>query len=213
MVIFCIYTILLLMMIFILANCVQLVDKVPIKIRSVFTMVIGALFVRYVALFILLIAQNIKYLYCLQPLIFLNMLAIPIGAIVCFYIFIKNNSIKFNYIFLVIAILIVLYILMIFICPVKVQISDVFGYKMGILNSKYIYGVNVLINLIILIYAVILIIRKIGNKIGYIFIILSSTVTLLGILNIFIKLTIMPIDIVSDIMWMICIIYSIKTLC
>lgn len=207
---FCIYSIVLLLQVFILINGIFISRRVPVKIKSLITIVFGALGLRYISLLILFLSKNIKYLYMLKPFVFLNIFAIPVGAMICFYIFMRNSKINFNYLFVISGLIFTIYVIAIFKYSSLVEMLKNHGYIIGLLNSSVIHWLYLVINTICLLCSMLVMVNKNANKFGLTLIIISSIVVIVETLNVFVQYVLFPNNILGDIVWTITIVYAIN---
>lgn len=183
----------------------------PNKIRLICTIVFIGIVLRYLCLLVLFLVSNINYLYILKPFYFLNLICIPIGALIALYILIRNDKIKFSYIFLITGVLIVAYSYLIYSSSVKIETSSLYGYYMEFINSPYIYVVYMLFSVL---FALIILLNLKENiyKIGVILVILSSlTLICEGMLSLSSK-GIFETFIISDIFWILTLNYGVRKL-
>lgn len=174
----------------------------PVRIKLLGTTLIAVLTFRYIGLLILLIIKNIKYLYLLKPLIFLNFLCIPVLAFISLYILARNDNIKFSYGFIILGILLTTYILAMTFIPIDIISQGSLGYVITIEKSKILFGTYLIINTIVFLYTLLLLEHKSVNRLGIILIIAASAVTILEIIFSSLFGNILPSIIISDIMWL-----------
>ncbi|MBC2581525.1 hypothetical protein [Clostridium sp. DJ247] len=182
----------------------------PTKIKIVTIGIILAMILRYTSLLVLSLAYNIKYLYLLKPLFFLNFISIPLLALTVLYIFIRVDTLNYSYIFIVVAILVLLYCTAIYKCPSLLQILDTHGYTMLFYKDIYIYWIYVGLNTIVLFGAVGLIARNTISKIAISLVIISSAATIIDIISWFIGIKILHENILGDMLWGITLIYALS---
>jgi len=108
-----------------------------IKVMSVIALVFMAF--RYIALIILFIMKNQSYLYLLKPLVFTNLLCIPVCGILSAIIFARDNKIKLKKILLIFTILCVVYGIVIYKSPANLMISELCGYTIELQLEVYCY--------------------------------------------------------------------------
>jgi hypothetical protein len=173
----------------------------PVRIKLLGTALIATLTFRYIGLLILLTIKNIKYLYLLKPLIFLNLLCIPILAFISLYILARNDRIKFSYGFIISGILLAAYILAMIVIPINIVSQGSLGYVIALERSKILFGTYLIINTIVFLYSVLLLEHKSVNKLGIILIILASSITILEIIFREVCGNILPSMVISDVMW------------
>lgn len=201
----------LLLIIFILINMGLYLSKFsPKKIKTITIFIILFMLFRYIALLILTLANNIEYLYLLKPFFFLNLISVPLLALTVIYIYIRKDNINFSHIFIIAAVLIALYSVIIYKCPSSIQNSEISGYTMVFFRDEYIYWIYVVLNTIILFLTIGLVRENNVNKIGMYFIITSSFITIVELIIWLIGIVLIGENIVGDILWMITLLYGLN---
>lgn len=207
---FRIYSIVLLLEVFLLLQGMLINKKIPTKIKYLVTIVYCALSLRYISLFTLFLSKNIKHLFVFKPFVFLNVFAIPVIAIICFYIFIRNNKINFNYLFIFSTVIFFMYLIIVFKYDSVIKMSKNYGYIIGLLDSNLLYWMYLIINTIFLLGAIYVIVNPNANKFGLVLVIVSAIIAILDISSIFVNHTILPNNILSDLIWTITMVYAIN---
>jgi len=174
----------------------------PVRIKLLGTTLIAILTIRYIGLLILLIIKNIKYLYLLKSLVFLNVLCIPVLAFISLYILARNDNIKFSYGFIILGILLAAYILAMTYIPIGIISQGSLGYVITLERSKILFGTYLIINTIVFLYSLLLLEHKSTNRLGIILIIAASAITVLEIIFSSLCGNILPSIIISDVMWL-----------
>lgn len=155
----------------------------PKRIKVISTIVLSLMTFRYIALTILLIIKNQSYLYLLKPILFTNILCIPILGILSVFIFARNDKIKLRKIFLFSAIICIAYCTIIYISSARINISNITGYTIELQLENYYYIALLIINSIFVIKGVELFHKSYSNKLGALLIIISSSVTLTAVIT------------------------------
>ena len=178
-----IYFLLLLIMILLLfKGIISSLVYAPKKIKIISIMALTLMTFRYIALIILFIIKNQNYLYLLKPLVFINLLCIPLVGIISISIFSRINKIKLKRILLMCVMLSIAYFVVIYKTPSNINISNNCGYIIELQLEFYIYILMVIINSIFFIKGIKLYNKNYANKIGAVLIIISSSITLLSVL-------------------------------
>lgn len=183
----------------------------PSKIKIMCIFVFTGVALRYFTLIIFFGVKNIIHLYFLKPLYFLNLLCIPIGAIITIYILMRNNKIKFSYVFPISGVFILIYLFIIYKYPVEIRLDDLFGYYMKFVKTPYIYIGYMILNVIFMVVAI-NIYRKTLEKKGICFVIASAFIGILETMvyliwgGVFISL------ILGDIFWILTLNYGLYKL-
>lgn len=205
-----IYLILLLFMLFITYEGFRKsLKNTPNKIRLVCMFAFTGILLRYACLLVLFLIQNIGYLYILKPLYFLNLICIPIVGIMTLYILLRNDKIKFSYIFLISGVLVMLYSYIIYSNPIRVKVSLLYGYYMEFIDNPYIYVAYMLISVLFIIITLSYW-KENKYKIGIILVVVSaSTLICEGILSLRLQ-GIFETLIISDILWILTLNYGLN---
>lgn len=179
----------------------------PKKIKIISTMALILMTFRYIALIILFIIQNQSYLYLLKPMVFTNLLSIPICGIVSVFVFARNNKIKLKKVLLISVMLCIVYLIIIYKSPASVNMSKLYGYTIALKLEEYYYIPILMISSIFVIKGIKLFNEIYSNKLGAVLIIMSSSITLISVL-----LTLINIDfawlLLGDIVWIITMDYA-----
>lgn len=179
----------------------------PKKIKIISTMALILMTSRYIALIILFIIKNQSYLYLLKPVVFTNLLCIPVCGILSVSIFSRNNKIKLKKILLMCTMLVIGYFIVIYKSPANINISNSCGYTIELQLEFYCYIVMLIINSIFLIKGIKLYSKTYANKLGAVLIIISSSITLLAVLLTSINSN-FPMTVLGDIFWILTIDYG-----
>ncbi|MGK0464988.1 hypothetical protein [Clostridium sp.] len=179
-----IYFLMLLVMFFLLyQGIIFSIFYAPKRIKVISAMVLILMACRYIALIILFVIKNQSYLYLLKPVLFINILCIPICGIISIFIFARNDKIKLKKIFILCVVLVLAYCTLIYKSFIKINISNISGYTMELQLENYYNVALLMINSIFLIKGIEIFHKKPSNKLGALLIIISSTTTLLAILT------------------------------
>jgi len=179
----------------------------PKKIKMVSAFALICMTLRYITLIILFIFKNQSYLYLLKPLVFTNLFCIPICGILSVYIFSRSNKIKLKKILLMCTMLLIAYFTVIYKSAANINISSMCGYTIELQLEAYCYIGLLIINSIFLVIGIKLYNKIYSNKLGFMLIIITSSITLLSILLTTIN-TNFPMILLGDIFWIITLDYG-----
>jgi hypothetical protein len=183
----------------------------PNRIKFICTGIFAAMLLRYGSIIIFTISEDMRYLYLLKPLYFLNFLCILIAALTSIYILMRNDKIKFLYMFPLSLILILIYGYLIYKYPARLGLNIIYGYHIEFIGNPYIYIGYMLMNVFFIILSMNIYRANIDKK-GIIFIVSASIGTILETMlyvlgkGIFIHL------IIGDLLWMVTLNYAISKL-
>jgi hypothetical protein len=207
--IFYIYLILLLLMFIFIYNGVDYSIKfAPLKIKTLSLTALTAAGLRYIALLILFLWKNIKFLYLLKPFIFLNILCMPILAMIAIYITARNDNIKFNYCLILSGVFVLMYLGFIVKLPVNIEMFNNMGYVMSFYNIDLVFGTYLIINTILLFGSVILLGYKNTNKLGMYMVLGASAISIAEVLTRASGVIILPTILIGDLTWLLAVNYS-----
>lgn len=207
---FYIYISLLLIIIILLFKCFYLDLYSPKKVKTIALITILVMGLRYAALLILFLVSNIKYLYLLKPLFFMNLIGVPLIILIVLYIFMKGHIINFSYIFIALGISIILYVSMMLKCTCFLQNSSNTGYTMVFAQDTYIYWVYIGINTITLFLAISFINKTYINRIGMSIVILASIATIIEYIVWIAGIVLIAGNIIGDMLWIIALMYALN---
>lgn len=207
---FYIYISLLLIIIILLFKCFYLDLYSPKKVKTIALITILVMGLRYAALLILFLVSNIKYLYLLKPLFFMNLIGVPLIILIVLYIFMKGHIINFSYIFIALGISIILYVSMMLKCTCFLQNSSNIGYTMVFAQDTYIYWVYIGINTITLFLAISFINKTYINRIGMSIVILASIATIIEYIVWIAGIVLIAENIIGDMLWITALMYALN---
>ena len=179
----------------------------PKKIKIISIIALILMTFRYIALIILYVIKNQNYLYLLKPLVFTNLLSIPICGVISVFIFARNNKIKLKKILFICLSLSVVYFIMIYKSASDINVSTLCGYIIELQLEDYCYIALLIINSVFIIKGIELFNKTYSNKLGAALIIISSIVTIISVILTSINGNI-PWLLLGDISWIITIDYG-----
>ncbi|MBK5241548.1 hypothetical protein [Clostridium sp.] len=178
-----IYFLMLLMMLLLLyQGIISSLFYSPKRIKIISTMILILMTLRYTTLLILFVVKNQNYLYLLKPVLYANILCIPICGILTVFIFARNDKVKIKNIFILCIVLGLAYCTLIYKSSVEINISNITGYTMELQLETYYYIALLIINSFFVIKGIELFNKIYSNKLGVILIIVSSSITLITVI-------------------------------
>ncbi len=117
----------------------------PVKIKEVLTISFILIILRIVSLLVLLLADNMKSVYLMKNLVFLNIIYIPIIIYTCLYVFYRNTRMDIKWFYGIFIMGIVIYLICMFKVPMEYYISLSYGYNV-ILSNLLPYKILLCIN-------------------------------------------------------------------
>ncbi|MBW9158123.1 hypothetical protein [Clostridium tagluense] len=175
------FLLLLVMAVLLYVGIISSLTYAPKKIKIISAIVLSLMTFRYAALIILFTIKNQSYLYLLKPLVYANLLCIPICGILSVLIFSRNNKIKLKKNLFVCAMIGIDYFIVIYKSSANIDISNNYGYTMELQLEVYCYIVLLIINSIFFIKGIKLYNKIYANKLGALLIMIASSITLLSV--------------------------------
>ncbi|GLC29241.1 hypothetical protein [Clostridium omnivorum] len=208
-----IYLVLLLVVLLILYKGIELnVKYAPLKIKYLSIGILLAMTLRYITLVVMLAVKNIKYLYVLKSVYFINLIALPMAAFIILYILARNDKIKISFIFILLPLFLAAYTIMLYKLPCYIVLDANFGYNMYLDRQIIVFGLYIVINTLILFGSILLLDNKYANKPGLILVIVSALITIVEALLMLNGIKLLPSPIISDLIWMLALNYAISRL-
>lgn len=211
--IFYFYLILLLLIFVLLYKGISYTIKfapAKIKLLSIFAFIL--LIFRYIVMLIYFVSPTIKYLYLFKSIIFLNLLCIPILALISIYILARKDRLKLSYFIIISIIIFILYILAAIKLQVNIEIYKNLGYRMYFLNYNLVDGIYLIINTIFFFSAIIFLSNNITNRFGMWLTFFSALIAMLEIILKSLGISLFPMLILGDIFWIITAVYALYKL-
>jgi len=182
----------------------------PKKIKAI---TIGSMFLillRFLSLFLLLIYEKMQYVYLLKPFVFLELIYMPIVIFICTYIFSRNDKIKLNFFYILSAIFLVIYIILIVKAPLYANLSNIYGYSITLKNSIYSYLILLCINSFVFILGFKVYGFKYADKFGAVLLIIASLIAIISIIISVIHPNFVGIIILGELIWVTTLDYGLR---
>ena len=138
----------------------------PKKIKIYLSIVILLFCIRNIGLFLLCILENSTIIYYLKPMIFLNHLVIPLITLAITYVYLRSESLKFIWCYVIAVILAFIYGIIMHISKVTVQVSYMYGFIIRIDREVMLSLFSLILLASLLILNVMLIDKPFANKRG-----------------------------------------------
>lgn len=182
----------------------------PKKIKYITLCALILVLLRYISLIVLFINERPLYLYMLKPIMFLEIIYIPIIGFITIYMLSRNEKIKLNYFYMLLVVFTGVYLLVTIKSPINTNISDVYGY---IITLKKDYGLYIVLSIINTIYLIVSIKAysfKYSNKIGITFSIISALTMIITILISLLGSFFFGVKLIGELFWVITLVYSLS---
>ena len=180
----------------------------PNKIKIVASVCIILFLLRYVCIFIMLLAHKMTYLYMLKLPYFLNLPAGAILIFISFYIFMRKNNVNFNYIFLMSAVVAAVYMFEVLKYNVYVTGVDNFGYTMFFKYDIGIYWTYIIIATAGLFGSLVFLQMSYVNKIGFYMLAFACVFVIAENIGSIVGFRIFPESIIGDLVLVCTFIYA-----
>lgn len=175
--------------------------RAPYKIKIISILVYSIMILKFISISLMLVFNNIKNLYFLKPLYFLDFLAIPIAMLVCFYICIKNNKFNLRYIIYMLILICSIFLFLIFKYDFRISMYRQLYYIMELLTPINIYIYFIFINLIFLILCFTKNHKKYINRNILYLMFLSILVNITDIIISLFNVNILPMNVLGNLIW------------
>lgn len=182
----------------------------PKKIKYITLCALILVLLRYISLIVLFVNERPLYLYMLKPIMFLEIIYIPIIGFVAIYMLSRNEKIKLSYFYILLIIFTGTYLWITIKSPINTNISDIYGY---IISLKKDYGLYIILSIINTIYLIVSIKAysfKYSNKIGIIFSMISSLTMILTILISLLGSFFFGVKLIGELFWVTTLVYSLS---
>lgn len=183
----------------------------PDKIKVLSILILTLWLLRFAVNIFLFLSKNIIFLYILKFFSLINLATIPITALLCLYIFFRNNEIKFDYLMLISAAVLALYAITSSKLDYTIKRTESFGYIISFQNWVLIDFSFMVIVSIIIICAILILGDKLVNSGGVSLIISASSVTIIEIVLKVLGIQALPNLVISDIAWVLTLVYAISS--
>ncbi len=110
-------------------------NKCPKKVKIFFYITFVLLLTRYIAVLIGTLIDSQAIIYFLRPLVLLNYSVIPLVALGTAYIFLRNEDTSFDYNFIFMSILLLMYVGEIYLYKINIAINSSFGFIITFKND------------------------------------------------------------------------------
>lgn len=110
-------------------------NKCPKKVKVFFNMTFVLLVIRYITVLLGTLIESQSIIYILRTMVLLNYSLIPLVALGTAYIFLRNEDTKFDYNFIFMLILLLLYVGELYLYKVNISINNSFGFIINFKNN------------------------------------------------------------------------------
>lgn len=209
----CLYIILLLLIFFLsiqgITYCFKYAQKkIKVLCSIPFMLIVLQVSIQLIMIFI----NNIGLIYYFRFIYYIPFLSMPIIAMVSTYIFARSDKFKFNFIIIIASIITLIYILMLTRLDISIRLWGNLTYQVVSNNNIYEFLTCLILNCIFLFIAFRLVNRKLRNKIGLIFILISSIVSICETIFAYTGLNIFPQSLIGLSLWIITTNYALSRL-
>lgn len=172
----------------------------PKKIKIFLNIILIPLIVRYIGLIVNFTVEEQRIIYFLKYLYNLNYLCIPLVILVILYIFLRNENLKFNYLYIILVIFTSLYLMIIKFYKHNILIDIKFGFFISLENSSLITLIYLVIIASLLVFTLINLDKPFSNKLGMRFVLGILALYLIEFILGLSGLYIYPISIIGEIL-------------
>lgn len=181
-----------------------------VKILSMAVLILETL--RVVSNGVLFVSDNILFLYILKYFNFLNIVVIPLAAVITLYIFYRSDSLKFDYVIIAGVFIFGGYLFAVFNMDYYIKRTQLYGYCIYMEELAYMQLVELILLSFVLISAMLSLGRKVANNNGLILIITAAVIAIAEIVLKAFNIELLNNQILGDAAWMIVLQYAINTM-
>lgn len=174
---------------------------VPQKIKLMGIIIYTAIILRYLTLVSFIFAANIRYLYALRGLYYLNLFFIPLCGFTALYILMRNDRINFNVIWIIAAILALLYFAEILKTDFSISLNNLYFYNMFISNERLVNFILIAVNLVLMFIALLIMSKGAQDKLSIVFVIIALIISLTEITLRVAGIYLLPEMVIGDFCW------------
>ncbi len=186
------------------------ISYAPGKIKHITVIALILVLLRYISLLLLYLNQRVLYVYLLKPIMFLEIVYLPVIGFICIYIFSRNDKIKLNYFYFISTMFLIVYLFIAVKAPIKTTLSEFYGYTIILEKDYNMYLMLCIINTICFVMGIRAYGYKYSNKLGSLLILISSLLTLASVLLAIVDMRFFGAKLVGEILWVITMIYGLR---
>ena len=185
--------------------------KCPTKVKRFFYITFVLLFIRYIAVLIGTLIESQAIVYLLRPLILLNYCAMPLVALAVAYIFLRNEDTPFDYNFIFMSILMLLYVGEVYLYKINISINNIFGFIITFKNSLTPNLIYLIIMASVAVVSLLCVDKPFCNKWGMRLLTISLMVTIVEFILFLGGIKILPYPFIGEILILLMSFKAIKT--
>lgn len=175
----------------------------PKKIKIYLAFIITLFLLRHIALLALCALESSKYIYYLKPIIYLDHITIPLMVLAITYVYQRSETLKFTGSYIILAIALIIYIVLLRYGKVTVEVSHLYGYIVKLNNETYIFLYSLILLGIMMVANVLLLDQPFVNKKGIWLIIFSIVVVMMEEVIVIGGIKLFPYSVIGEFIFLI----------
>lgn len=178
--------------------------KCPIKIQKFYLITLSIILIRYLSLLSLWIVQNQNIIYKIKILTQLTFIGMPLLALSCFYIYLRDENRKFNYNYIFMIAICLIYIFINIFCKMDIKVDSTFGFIVSYKNLLIPSLIYLIIMSCIVVATIFLLDKPYNNSSGMILLLISLIIEISEFIIFLGGIKIFPYPILGEILMIIC---------
>ena len=160
-------------------------QKCPVKIQKFYLITLTIMLIRYLSLLSLWIVQYQKIIYIIKTLTQLTFVGMPLLSLACFYIYLRDENRKFDYNYIFMVIIFLVYIFINIFYKMDIKLDSIFGF---IVSYKTLFLLD----------------KPYNNSSGMVFLLISLIITISEFIIFLGGIKIFPYPVLGEISMILC---------
>ena len=179
-------------------------QKFPIKIQKFYLITLTIMLIRYLSLLSLWIVQYQKIIYIIKTLTQLTFVGMPLLSLACFYIYLRDENRKFNYNYIFMVIIFLVYIFINIFYKMDIKLDSIFGFIVSYKNSLIPSLIYLIIMSCMVVSTLFLLDKPYNNSSGMVFLLISLIITISEFIIFLGGIKIFPYPVLGEISMILC---------
>ena len=179
-------------------------QKCPIKIQKFYLITLTIMLIRYLSLLSLWIVQYQKIIYIIKRLTQLTFVGMPLLSLACFYIYLRDENRKFDYNYIFMVIIFLVYIFINIFYKMDIKLDSIFGFIVSYKNSLIPSLIYLIIMSCMVVATLFLLVKPYNNSSGMVFLLISLIITISEFIIFLGGIKIFPYPVLGEISMLLC---------
>lgn len=179
-------------------------QKCPIKIQKFYLITLTIMLIRYLSLLSLWIVQYQKIIYIIKTLTQLTFVGMPLLSLTCFYIYLRDENRKFDYNYIFMVIIFLVYIFINIFYKMDIKLDSIFGFIVSYKNSLIPSLIYLIIMSCMVVATLFLLDKPYNNSSGMVFLLISLIITISEFIIFLGGIKIFPYPVLGEISMLLC---------